>query len=111
MSWLWRGTDDPKDIPQWAWLHLVTVLKVDPDYLGHLKCVEQMNFEGETLVKLIRIFNPMAVEKTTKIKSFVSLDKHPELILYEGYMEIESGKVYIVHGMVAGQADKPSPSH
>ena len=95
VTWLWLGGEGPKEIPQWAYLYLVTTLNVDPDFLGPLKCVEQMNFEGDRLLNLIRIFDPTPVRETVRIKDFASLDRHPDLILYEGYTEKGSGKVHI----------------
>ena len=96
MTWLWRDGGNPRDIPQWAYRHLVIALKVDPDYLSQLKCVEQVNFDGDVLLNLIRIYDPKAVEKSTQLKDFTSLDQHPELILYEGHMEKRSGRIHIV---------------
>ena len=99
MTWLWRGSEGPRDIPQWAYINLVTVLKVNPDSLSQLKCVELMDFEGDTLVNLIRIYDPNAAEKIIKIQNFSSLDQYPNLILYEGYREKESGRVNMTqHG-------------
>lgn len=94
MTRLWRGGGEPRDIPQWAYLYLVTTLKVDPDQLSQLKCVEQISFEGNRLVSLIRIFDPKAVPGTAKIEGFTSLDQHPDLIIFEGYKEKESGRVH-----------------
>ena len=99
MSWLWRGGAEPREIPQWAYTYLVTTLKVEPDHLSRLKCVEQVNFEGDIPVNLIRIFDPWALAENTGIKDFASLDRYPELILYEGYMEKESGRIRIARGI------------
>lgn len=92
MAWLWKGIEGPHPIPDWAYSYLVTILEVNP---GLLLCVEQINFEGDVLLKLIRVFDPLAVPEGSKIEDFTSLDQHPELILYEGYRDEESGKVQI----------------
>ncbi len=95
MTHFWQGGEGAKDIPQLAYLHLVTVLKADPDYVSQLRCVQQTNFVGDVLVDLIRIFDPKVAEKTVKIKSFASLDQYPDLILYEGYIEKGTEQVHI----------------
>ena len=52
MKWLWIGGEEPKDLPQWAYHHLVTALGVDPDLLVKFKCVEQVSFfEGSPVPK------------------------------------------------------------
>jgi hypothetical protein len=102
MRWLWQGGSNPKDIPQWAYMHLVTVLKVDPDHLLHLKCVEQTNFNGDVLLNLIRIYDDGAMKgMAIEVKDFTSLDQYPELILYEGYKEKESERIYIRRGILS----------
>ncbi|MFH1087441.1 MAG: hypothetical protein V1737_02490 [Chloroflexota bacterium] len=75
-------------------MHLVNDAKVNPDSLQGLKCVEQVSYVGEILATLIRIFDPRAAEKV-EVKDFASLDQHPELILYEGYIEKLSGKAHL----------------
>ena len=99
MTWLWRGVDGPRDIPLWAYQYLVITLKVDPDRLSELRCVEQMDFEGGVLVTLVRIFHPKPAKKSIKVKNFASLDQHPDLILYEGHMEKGSGRVQMARRM------------
>lgn len=94
MMWLWRGGEGPKGIPDWAYTYLVVVLKVDPDRLSLLKCVEQLDYLEKRPVNLIRIFDPEAAQRV-EIKDFASLDQHPELILYEGYKGIEGEEIEI----------------
>jgi hypothetical protein len=95
MTWLWRGGEGPKAIPQWAYAYLVVSLKVDPDALSQLKCVEQLDYLEKRPVTLIRIFYPGAAQ-SLEIRDFASLDQHPEPILYEGYRETQSGKIEIL---------------
>jgi hypothetical protein len=102
MDWLWRGGEGPREIPHWAYMYLVTSLMIDPDHLTHLKCVEQMDFEGDTLLNLIRIFDPKSAERTVRVKNFASLDQHPDLILFEGHLEKESGRVHITSRRAVG---------
>ena len=107
MSWLWLSKEGPGGMPIWAHMYLVTTLEVANDErLSQLKCVEQLNFEGDVLLNLIRIFDPKTVPEATRIKDFTSLDQHPELILYEGYMEKESGRVHIICRAAARQGNE-----
>ncbi len=96
MTWTWQGGRGAQDLPQWAHMHLVTVLKVDPNYTARMQCVLQIGYNGNALAEFFRSFNPESVKMTIgAVKDFAALDKHPELILYEGYIEKESGNVYI----------------
>ncbi len=106
MTWLWRSREGTRDLPIWAHMYLVATLGVANDErLTQLRCVEQMNFEGDVLLNLIRIFDPRTVPEATKLRDFTSLDQHPELILYEGYMEKESGEVHITSRAAASQVN------
>ena len=97
-AWLWRGGEGPRDLPHWAYKHLVTVLNMDPDFSGTLKCVEQLGYVENTLVSLIRIFAPEMDQPPEKTKDFASLDQYPELILFEGYQEKGTERVVLFKG-------------
>jgi len=99
----WLGGDGPKDIPGQVYLHLLTILKVPPENLAGLRCVQQAGFWEDKPVTFIRIYDPRASEEAWRIKDFASLDQHPELILYEGYWETGSDRVYL--------KDKGTPNH
>ena len=94
MTWLWRKGEDPRNIPQWAFIHLVVFMKVDADRLSLLKCVEQIDFLENRPVHLIRIFDPDTA-RGVEIRDFASLDLCPHLILYEGHRDVESGQINI----------------
>jgi hypothetical protein len=95
MDLFWLSGDGPKDIPGWVYLHLVTTLKVPPESLSGLRSVQQVGFQEGKPVTFIRIYDPRASEEAWQVKNFVSLDQHPELILYEGYWETGSDRVYL----------------
>ena len=97
-TWLWRGGEGPRDLPHWAYKHLVTVLNIDPDFSGTLKSVEQLGYMEDALVLLIRIFAPEMDQASEKIKAFASLDQHPELILFEGYQEKVTERIVMFKG-------------
>lgn len=65
------------------------------DELQNLKRVEREVVLGNKPlgIILIRIFNPdTAKEKGVTINSYSNLDKHPELILYEGHYRDANGE-------------------
>ena len=93
MKWLWIGGEEPKDLPQWAYHHLVTALGVDPDLLTTFKCVEQVGFFEGSPVTQIRVFDSEVARGVAEIRDFASLDDHPDLIHYEGQLEKKNGKI------------------
>ena len=84
----------PKDLPDRVGMYLVTQLKLDPDWAWSLKGVvrptkEKYNFE-------IRVFDPKeAVISEVVVRDFDSLDNCPELILFEGRFNKNTGWVDI----------------
>lgn len=73
----------PKDLPTRVGIHMITQLKLDPDWVWSLKAVvrpmaEKHNFE-------IRIFDPKeAVISDVIVRDFNTLDDFPEMILFAG---------------------------
>jgi hypothetical protein len=82
----------PKDLPERIGIHMVTQLKLDPDWVWSLKGVvrpatEKNNFE-------IRIFDPKeAVISDMVVRDYNSLDDNPEMILFEGGFNKNTGWV------------------
>ncbi len=95
MDLLWLGGEGPKDVPHWAYLYLVTTLKVPYENLTGLLSVQKVGLWDGKLVTFIRIYHPLASEQTLQVKDFTSLDQYPELILYEGYWEKGSDRVHL----------------
>jgi len=95
MDLFWLGGEGPKDIPGWIYMHLVTTLKAPSENLTGLRSVQKMGFWEGKPVTFIRIYDPRASEEAWQVKDFTSLDQHPELILYEGYWEKGSDRVYL----------------
>ncbi len=93
MSLLWIGGEGQGDLPQWAYVYLVTVLKVESDAASRMQCVQQADFLGDTPVILVRIFDPGRAGEVADVTDFATLDRHPELIMYEGYQEKATGRV------------------
>lgn len=84
----------PRDLPSRVGIYLVTQLKMDPDWVWSLKGLvrptgERHNFE-------IRIFDPKeAVIGDVVVRDFNSLDDYPEMILFEGCFNKNTGWVDI----------------
>jgi len=95
MDLIWLGGEGPKDIPSLVYAYLVTTLEVPPEDLTRLRSVQKMSFWDDKLVTFIRIYDPLTSEEARQVKDFSSLDQHPELVLYEGYWEKESDRVYL----------------
>lgn len=67
-----------------------------PEYLENLRCFE---FEGAVIdekVKRYRIYSPTKARQQHKITiaGLSDLEKHPDMLLYEGYIDKE-GKAYV----------------
>jgi hypothetical protein len=73
--------------------YMVSRHDITLDELRNLKHVEREVILGDKPlgIIMIRIFNPdIAKERDVTIDGYASLDKHPELILYEGnYREVD----------------------
>lgn len=74
----------PRDLPPAVGRTLVVEMKKEPDWVWKLKCVMKPVGTDETVFEL-RVFDPaQAWNKAIQIKSYGTLDEHPDLILYEG---------------------------
>jgi len=97
MDLFWLGGEGPKDIPGWVNMHLLTTLEVPAEKLTGLRSVQKTGFWEGKPVTFFRIYDPRVSEEAWQVKNFTSLDQHPELILYEGYLEKGSDHVYLEH--------------
>ena len=93
MDLFWLGGEGFKDIPHWAYFYLVTTMKVPPENLSGLRSVQKVGFWDGKKVIFVRIYDPLHSEEVWPVSDFTSLDRHPELILYEGYWEKDSNRV------------------
>jgi hypothetical protein len=84
----------PKDLPTRVGIHMVRELKLDPDWVWTLKGVVRPTAEKHTFE--IRIFDPKeAAISDTLVKDFNTLDAFPEMILFEGRFNKDTGWVDI----------------
>ncbi len=66
-----------------------------PEYLERLRHIELDGTVNGRQVKRIRIFNPYkARELNVTISSNSELEQHPEIVLFEGYIDFQ-GNVYV----------------
>lgn len=75
--------------------YMVNRQHVPLDILRNLRIVEQETILGSQPVGVMvfRIFQPAAAKKKgLKIEDYDSLDDYPELVLYEGYYQMNDGR-------------------
>jgi hypothetical protein len=78
-----------KPIEGGTWGHLVSVHKIDVDTLSRdMKCVEREGTLEESIpVTFLRVFKPSeAHERGISVTGWETLDQHPDLIFFEGYL-------------------------
>jgi hypothetical protein len=77
-----------KEIDYGIWGHMVNEHKIDVVTLDKMRCVDRDGtISGGLPVKLVRVFSPdEAAGKGIKVTGWETFDEHPELILYEGYL-------------------------
>jgi len=94
MKRLWKGGEGPETIPDWIYPYLVLRFNADPDRLSLCQYVGQPGYLAKRPVVLFRIFR-LGAKNEAEIREFACLDRYPERILYEGYMDLETGKIVV----------------
>jgi hypothetical protein len=85
----------PKDIPDIVGGHLVTDFNQNPDLVWKLKAVKRRRQESKDAFD-VRVFDDVeAAASKVKVKDYTTLDEHPELILYEGWFDLESRQLQL----------------
>jgi hypothetical protein len=91
-----RQKDRPKDLPDPVGRFMVVNLGKNPDWVWRLKSVRRprpadgINKEPYD----VRVFDEgEAAARKVSIKNYLSLDDHPELILFEGWYDKKNFKV------------------
>ena len=104
MNWnLWRkdrvsvadgvGLPKPKELHQRVGIHLITQLKLDPDYVWMLLQASSP-VEGSRNLVRFRVFNPLeARNRGVTVRNYRSLDDHLELVLYSGTLDKKTGTI------------------
>ena len=84
----------PKGLPERVGFYLLTQLKLDPDWVWSLKAVVRPTRTSQILD--IRIFDPKEADiSDVLVADFNSLDHCPEMILFEGCFNKNTGSVDI----------------
>ena len=96
MFWKKRGgPSKPKDIPDIVGGHLVTDYNQNPDWVWKLKAVKRPRQESKNAFD-VRVFDDIeAATKKVKVYDYTTLDDHQELILFEGWFDLESRQVQL----------------
>ena len=79
----------PKNIPDLAARYMVVKMNKDSDWVWKLKGVIQPT--GKKTAFYCRVFDETRTrEANVNVENWTSLDEHPELILWEGYIDKET---------------------
>jgi hypothetical protein len=82
----------PKGIPDLPGRQMVVEEKKDPNWVWSLKGVVRPAGKKEAFY--CRVFNEaQAAQAGVKVKDWISLDEHPDLILWEGYFDKQTNTV------------------
>jgi hypothetical protein len=85
----------PKDLPDQIGMHLVANMRKDPDWVWSLKAVERIKPDTKHIAD-IRIFDPnKVISAKVDIRNYHSLNDHPELIVFEGWINKKLRKFQI----------------
>ena len=90
-----RNENEAKRLPRAIQEYMQRRFILLPEYLELLRCFEYDGQVNGKQVRRISIFSPLkAREKRLIIKTRQDLEQHPELLLYEGYIDSQ-GKAYV----------------
>ncbi len=81
----------PKEIPELVGRYMVVEEKKDPDWVWKLKSVLRPAGKKSFYCRVYDDYK--ASQAGLKVKDWTSLDKNPELILWEGYFDKETNTV------------------
>jgi len=82
----------PTEIPELAGRYMVVEEKKNPDWVWKLRAVVRPAEKKKAFY--CRVFDEAQVAQAgIKVKDWTSLDKYPELILWEGYFDKETNTV------------------
>ena len=77
-----------KKLPRLVHDHMECKFDLLPEYLDMLRCFEYEAVVNGRQVRCIRIFSPDKVRGYhLSIKTHLDLEQHPEMLLYEGYID------------------------
>jgi len=87
--------EKPRELPQDVGRHLVVEEGLDPDWVWSLKCVRKPRENFKSAFD-VRIFCPVtAAQRGVKIRDYASLDNHADQIIFTGWYDKNTLKVYL----------------
>ncbi|RJX34979.1 MAG: hypothetical protein C4525_06010 [Desulfarculus sp.] len=88
----------PRDLHAAVGRDLVTRYQQDPDWVWKLKQVMRPSDQGEHIYNF-RVFDPnQTAEKRVSVRGYGSLDEHPELILFHGWLNKKNNDAQVLAG-------------
>jgi hypothetical protein len=98
-----NNKDEARELPKPLFEHIRKRLNLVPEYLDSLRCFEYDVTANDKKLRCIRVFSPHAAkERNLKIRTNEDLVEHPELLLFEGYLDSE-GSAYVAYRKSAGE--------
>jgi hypothetical protein len=89
-----KGLSKPKDLPEFVGRYLVVDRKMEPDWVWSLKAVMRRRETESSDIRDIRVFNPAhAGAAGVSVRNYLSLDDHPDLVLYEGWVNPKTSQM------------------
>ncbi len=85
----------PRAMPDPVGRYLVVQMKKDPDWVWKLEAVVRPRPESKSAFD-VRVFDANQLyAKKVNVKNYLSLDAHPDLVLFEGWYDKKTMKVEI----------------
>lgn len=86
----------PKDLPEKVGRYLVVDQKMEPDWVWSLKAVLRPR-AGSRDIQDLRIFSPDKADAgNVAVRNFNTLDAHPHLILFEGWINTRTNQLELI---------------
>ncbi len=88
----------PRDILQTVGQTLVVSQGSDPDWVWKLKCVVRGESRQASRLEF-RVFDAQqASSRGVKVENYPSLDQHPDLVLFHGWLDNATNKAEVLPG-------------
>ena len=102
--------NDAKKLPRAVQVYMTWKFDLVLEYLNILRCFRYEGIVNGKEVGCIRIFSPYKVkEQRLSIRTKSDLDQHPEMLLFEGYID-RQGSVYVADRRLPVRAAKAKSS-
>ncbi|MCF8033558.1 MAG: hypothetical protein K9K66_04850 [Desulfarculaceae bacterium] len=93
----------PREIHASVGRDLVVKYREDPDWVWKLKQVQKPSEQGEH-IRDFRVYDAAtAGSRGIAVREYASLDEHPDLILYHGWLNVKNNEVQVLGGVAYQQ--------